>query len=491
MEIKPTAHDFKKLTKKHNLIVLSAKFYSDWLTPLATYHSIAQYYKSESFLLESVEGQEKVCRFSFLGFSPICTVKSKGYTIYVNNGTKKVFKTQKDPLSELKSIISSYSVAPKESLRFFGGFVGYLGYDAVRFYERIGSPQPDTLNTFDSCFMLPQYLIIFDHVKRDIEILSFVHCPTKQGINARYAREKQNLEKLIARVLVPQRLSSLAFNAKQIRPRSNFTEHSFVRAVNKAKKYIREGEIIQTVLSQRFSLDFKKDSFDAYRYLRILNPSPYMFYFNLGDTQIAGASPEMLVRCDQKKLTTRPIAGTRPRGATEDEDKKLEASLLADPKEKAEHIMLVDLARNDIGKVAVQGTVTVPLFMAVERFSHVMHIVSEVSAGLNPDNDLFSSLVSCFPAGTLSGAPKVRAMQIINELEPEARGLYGGCVGYFSFTNSLDTCIIIRTIVFKDGRAYVQAGAGIVYDSVPHKEYIETVHKAAAQILAVRLAAGQ
>lgn len=469
-------------------MVFSHKFSAAELTPLAVYHSLAKKLKNGSFLLESVEGQTKVCRYSFLGFSPICTFKSKGRIIYVNDkGKRRRFKTRKDPCFELKKIIETFKVAPKENLRFFGGFVGYLGYDNVRFYEPIGRRLPTRLNTDDSYFILPKFLIIFDHLKAQIEMLSFVTASGRINPDRTYAREIEVLEDLYQKVISSRKLPRLKSSRSAIKVKSNFKKKDFLKAVRKIKSYIKAGEIIQTVLSQRFSASFKGDPFSVYRQLRKLNPSPYMFYLNFGKLKVCGSSPEMLLRCERGKLFTHPIAGTRKRGRTKGEDRRLEKSLLSDPKEKAEHIMLLDLARNDLGRVARKATVSVSRFMKVERFSHVMHIVSEVRARLKAGEDIFSSLVSCFPAGTVSGAPKVRAMQIINELEPDRRGIYAGAVGYFSFTKSLDTCIIIRTIVFKDKKAYVQAGAGIVADSVGANEYKETVNKAKAQMLALEL----
>jgi len=488
MEIKPSLKEFRKLAKRNNLIVLSHKFRFDWITPLSVYYGLAKTIKGENFLLESIEGQEKICRFSFLGFMPICTFRNKGRKIYIRKKKTINFETKKDPLFELKKLMGQFRVAPKENLRFFGGFVGYLGYDAVRFFEPIGESLPDSVRADDSHFILPKFLVIFDHLKRQIEVLSFVILKGRRNLAAVYAKEKRIIEKLYKQITTPYKLPDLSFSSSKVKVRSNFKKKDFLAAVKKAKKYIKEGEIIQTVLSQRFSLDFKADPFTVYRYLRILNPSAYMFYLNFGGTKLAGASPEMLLRCEHDELITRPIAGTRKRGKDEAEDDRLQKSLLADPKERAEHLMLVDLARNDLGRVAQKVSVNLPIFMEVEKFSHVMHIVSEVRAALNKKENIFSSLVSCFPAGTVSGAPKVRAMQIINELEPDKRGIYAGSVGYFSFTKSLDTCIIIRTIVFKNKKAYVQAGAGIVADSVPENEYKETENKAKAQILAIKLA---
>ena len=485
MNIYPSKKEFTRLAKRNNLIVLSHKFYADWLTPLSIYYGLKKKLKGESFLLESVEGEEKICRFSFLGFSPLVTFKSKGRKIYLKDKKSTTFQTQKDPLYELKKVMKQFKVAPKEHLRFFGGFVGYLGYDMVRFYEPVGKNLPDPINTHDSYLILPKFLIIFDHLTRQIEVLSFVPIDKKKSLANLYEKEIKHLSQIINKIMDPYQLPELSFKASRLKVKSNFKKSRFTNAVNRIKRHVREGDIIQTVISQRFSVDFKGDPFTTYRYLRILNPSPYMFYLDFGNTKLAGSSPEMLLRCEEGELITRPIAGTRPRGKDEYQDKDHEISLLADPKERAEHIMLVDLARNDLGRVAKGASVSVPIFMTVERFSHVMHIVSEVRAQLGRKDDIFSSLISCFPAGTVSGAPKVRAMQILNELEPEKRGIYAGSVGYFSFTNSLDTCIIIRTIIFKNNKAYVQAGAGIVNDSVPEKEYRETVSKAKAQIVAL------
>lgn len=490
METSPSLKDFKKLSKNNNLIVFSRKLPLGVLTPIEVYQNLNKTIKGDSFLLESLEGEKKICQFSFLGFEPICSFKSKERKIYLKKNKLRSFLTKQDPCAELKKILDSYQVAPKENLRFFGGFVGYLGYDAVRFYEPIGKNLPDPLNTYDSYFILPKFLIIFDHLKRQIEVISFVALSKGMELEEIYRKELNTLKGLCEKIVGFGKLPKLQFNPSKLKVKANFKKRDFLSAVKKVKKYIKEGDIIQTVLSQRFSAEFEDDPFMVYRYLRALNPSPYMFYLNFDKTKIVGASPEMLIRCEGGELTTRPIAGTRKRGKDKAEDLKLEKSLLNDPKEKAEHTMLVDLARNDLGRIAKKATINISTFMDVERFSHVMHIVSEVKAKLNNKEDIFSSLTSCFPAGTVSGAPKVRAMQIINELEPQKRGIYAGSVGYFSFTKSLDTCIIIRTLVFKNKKAYIQAGAGIVADSDPENEYKETINKAKAQIAALRLADG-
>lgn len=491
IKVSPNLSSFKKIAKKNNLIVLSYKFCSDWFTPISAYYNLKNKIKGDSFLLESVEGKEKVCRYSFLGFKPIASFKTKRDKVNLKTAkNSKTFKTKQDPLSELKKLMDSYKVAPKENLRFFGGFVGYLGYDLVRFYEPIGKELKDQIATFDSYLILPKYLIIFDHLKKQIEILNFIEIHEKSELTKTYQEGVAKIFKLYQEMTKVKPLPELSFKRKNVKMESNFKKPKFIKAVQDAKKHIREGDIIQTVISQRFASDFSKDPFLAYRFLRILNPSPYMFYLNFRKMQLAGSSPEMLLRAEKNELITHPIAGTRPRGKNEREDQKLKKSLLSDQKERAEHIMLVDLARNDLGRAARKATVNMPVFMNVEKFSHVMHIVSEVRAKLKNGEDIFSAFRSCFPAGTVSGAPKVRAMQIINELEPDRRGVYAGSVGYFSFTNSLDTCIIIRTILFKNNKAYIQAGAGIVADSVPEYEYKETVNKAKAQVRALEFANG-
>ncbi len=488
MKISPSLRQFAKLAEENNLIVFSHKFSAAKLTPLEVYYSLGRETSSESFLLESVEGENKVCRYSFLGFEPITVFKSRGRNIeVVAKARTRRFKTKKDPCFEVKKIMEGFKVAPMENLRFFGGFVGYLGYDNVRFYEPVGKPLKDALNTYDTYFVLPKFLIIFDHFKRQMEILSFAPLKKNRNIYDIYQRECQRLRNLYCKITNPLALPKLGLKFSKNKVKSNFKKAAFLSAVKKAKAYISAGEIIQVVLSQRISAEFKGDPFCVYRKLRELNPSPYMFYLNFGRVKICGSSPEMLLRCEKGILYTHPIAGTRKRGKNKKEDRLLGKSLLADPKERAEHIMLVDLARNDLGRVAQPATVHLSRFMKVGRFSHVMHIVSEVRARLKKEEDIFSALVSCFPAGTVSGAPKVRAMQIINELEPEKRGIYAGSVGYFSFTNSVDTGIIIRTILFKGKRAYIQAGAGIVADSVPAREYNETVNKAKAQMVALGL----
>ena len=495
LNIRPSLGEFLGIPHSNNLVVFSYKFYCDYLTPVSIYYRMAKFSKAESFLLESVEGEEKISRFSFIGAQPLVIVKSRDRKIYINKGgEKRIFTTHKDPLYELKKLMGEFKLWPKEYIRFFGGFVGYVGYDVIKFYEPIGKLPPKEINSFDSYFILPKFLIVFDHLKKQIEVLSFFFLEDKKGLKKIYRREVGIIKTLIDYILVPAKLLPLHItkeklsNKSKFKVTSNFRRSQFIDAVKKIKHYIKNGEIIQAVLSQRISAPFSKDPFLVYRYLRFLNPSPYMYYLNFRGVKIVGSSPEMLLRCEGGKLITRPIAGTRRRGKDEEEDKRLVRDLLGDEKERAEHLMLVDLGRNDLGRVAKKGSVNVPVFMSIEKFSHVMHIVSEVQGRLDRGKDMFGALRACFPAGTVTGAPKVRAMQIINELEPSRRGIYAGCIGYFSFTNSLDTCIIIRTIIFINGYAYIQAGAGIVADSKPQREYRETMNKAYAQILALKMA---
>jgi anthranilate synthase component 1 len=377
--------------------------------------------------------------------------------------------------------------------RFYGGFVGYIGYDMVRFFERLPEKNQADFDYPDSLFILTDTILAFDHINHTIKIIANCLLP-KSRAKLSIAERKRIYNQAVKKIEQLQRdfeapLSVKPEKARQERKKinitSNFAKSGFCGIVNKAKEHIRRGDIIQVVLSQRFQAQIEREPFNIYRSLRSSNPSPYMFYLKLGDITLIGSSPELLVRCEERVIQTRPIAGTRKRGLTESEDNKLALELLNDPKEKAEHLMLVDLGRNDLGRVAKLGTVKVNEFMKVEKYSHVMHLVSDVTALLDKKYDSFDVLRACFPAGTLSGAPKVRAMEIIEELENERRGPYAGCVGYFSFSGNLDTGITIRTICVKGKTAYIQAGAGIVADSVPEKEYAETVNKAKALMEAI------
>jgi anthranilate synthase component 1 len=387
-----------------------------------------------------------------------------------------------------------HNVSLKGLPRFCGGLVGYIAYDAVRFFEEIPDKNPDDLRGDDIVFILMDTILVFDHVNHSVKIVSNVILPKSGGslsaaVKSRLynqaLRKIESIQKSFEESLRARSIFADAVSAKAAAVASNYKKHEFEDIVRKAKEYIKKGDIIQVVLSQRFKIKIGKEPFDIYRKLRSINPSPYMFFLKLKDIILIGSSPEILVRCEDGLVQSRPIAGTRPRGGNEEEDKELEIQLLNDVKEKAEHLMLVDLGRNDVGRVCKAGTVRVSEFMAIERYSHVMHLVSEVRGRLQAKYDAFDVLRACFPAGTVSGSPKIRAMEIIDSLENSKRGPYAGCVGYFSFSQNMDTCITIRTILVKGGYAYVQAGAGIVADSVPEKEYFETVNKAKALIEAI------
>jgi len=497
----PSQNNFLKLTKKGNLIPVYKETLADLETPVSAYRKLADQ-ATYSFLLESVEGEEKVARFSFLAKDPelILQTKGKEATItYIHGQKKRVEKKSinNTPLTFIREILSRYRFVQLEGLpRFCGGLVGYLSYDIVRFFERLPQKTKDDLKLPDCLLVLAKNLVIFDHLSHKIKILSCAEVPSsaneKQKIQA-YQKAIKTIDHLTAELkkpLAPLKNKNGRMDSKplQLKAKSNFTEAEFKKIVTKAKEHIQEGDIIQVVLSQRFEVAVKTDPFNIYRALRSLNPSPYMYYLQLDHLRIIGSSPELLVRCENNVVETRPIAGTRPRGKTEVEDQTLKKELLLDPKERAEHIMLVDLGRNDLGRVCEQGSVHVSEFMIVEKYSHVMHIVSNVKGQLKKDKDGFDVLQAAFPAGTVSGAPKIRAMEIIEDLENVARGPYAGCIGYFSFSGNVDTCITIRTIVFQKGKAYIQAGAGIVADSEPHKEYLETVNKAKAQMAAIDMA---
>ena len=492
---KPSFEEFLKLSKKGNVIPVYKEINADLDTPVSSYLKIQK--GDYGFLLESVEGQEKLARFSFLGSDPCLIFVSKGRDIRISYpGKKKTvrFKTAQTPLDEIKKIMQDKKAVAVSGLPpFYGGLVGYMGYDTVRFFERLPDKNPDDLKLPDAVFMLTDTMMIFDHINHTIKIINNVMLPAgkkslsaarMKGIYVKAVKKIKEIEKDFKKPVYDAKNEIVNRAAPKIN--SNFTKAGFKAIVLRAKKYIKAGDIIQVVPSQRFKVKAVKPPFQIYRDLRSLNPSPYMYFLKLKGFYIAGSSPEMLVRCENGVIQTRPIAGTRPRGRSEQEDVKLEKELLADQKERAEHLMLVDLGRNDIGRVAKNGTVKVSEFMSIERYSHVMHLVSEVRGILDRDKySVYDVLQAAFPAGTVSGSPKVRAMEIIDELETLRRGPYAGCVGYFSFSQNMDTCITIRTVVIKGGTAYVQAGGGVVADSVPEKEYYETVNKAKALIEAI------
>lgn len=493
--------EFLKLCDRGNLIPVYREIMGDLDTPVSAYYKIA--HESEyAFLLESVEGEEKVARFSFLARNPELVLENKDHHIAItefSRGKSKTREIQVDgsPLNVIRDIMKAYKFVNIPDLpRFCGGLVGYMSYDTVRHFERIPSKTADDLKLPDMYMMLAKDIIIFDHLNHRIKVMSCVSVDPKASKAQKiqlYKKAQKTIDGLIRELnqplVVPKNKNGRkGSKSVELKVKSNLTEAEFKKIVTEAKKQIRAGEIIQVVLSQRFEVGLKTDPFNIYRSLRGLNPSPYMYCLKFNGIQIIGSSPELLVRCEDGIVETRPIAGTRKRGKNEREDEARAKDLLSDEKEKAEHIMLVDLGRNDLGRVCQKGTVHLSEFMSIEKYSHVMHIVSNVRGKLKRGMDDFDVLQAAFPAGTVSGAPKIRAMEIIEDLEKVKRGPYAGCIGYFSFSGNLDTCITIRTIVTHKNKAYVQAGAGIVADSVPKKEFQETENKARAQIMAIELA---
>jgi len=487
----PTFQEFSRLARRGNLVPVYREILADLETPVSAFLKIAER-SPHAYLLESIEGGEKWARYSFLGSDPSQVLSSGPEGVFLrSNGRSRKLADAGDPLAIMKEILSSYHPVAVAGLpRFCGGAVGYLSYDMARHFEKLpdfGRPQ---LSVPELCFMWTDSLLLFDRLTQTIKVIS--HAKTDQvTLKKSYEAAIERIDRTIARLgkgrrkpaegTLPQRPRRVSFS-------SNMSAKDFAERVRRAKEYIRAGDIFQVVLSQRFSTKVDCDPFDVYRALRLINPSPYMYHLRMGGLALSGASPEVLVRCEEGQMELRPIAGTRPRGKTEAQDELLMRELLADPKECAEHVMLVDLGRNDLGRVALSGRVKVERLMNVERYSHVMHLVSHVTAELTPGLDAFDLLRACFPAGTVSGAPKIRAMEIIEELEPTRRGPYAGAVGYFSFSGNMDMCINIRSVTFHAGRAYIQAGAGIVADSDPAKEFDETVRKARAMLSAIEMA---
>lgn len=488
----PSKQEFIKLSRKGNLIPVCKEISGDLETPVSAFLKLSA--NSEySYLLESVEGQEKIARFSFLACAPSRVIVIKGKRLEIlSRGKTGKFQAEKfieaeDPFQAIKEIMSAFTAVKVEGFpKFCGGLVGYIGYGMARFFEDIPEKNPDTLGIADSVFLLSDTLLVFDRLKHRVKIISCAYLEDKKpaAILKAYKKSAARIDEIIKALKEPVKEDSARIRKK---PEVSFAtkKQAFLDMVRRAKEYIRKGDIIQVVLSQVLTAKRVDTPFNIYRKLRSLNPSAYMFYLKLKDLHLIGSSPEMLVRCEDGLVTARPIAGTRPRGAGEQDDKRLERELLSDKKEKAEHIMLVDLGRNDLGRVCEFGSVKVFEFMRIERYSHVMHIVSEVQGRLREGKDIYDVLRACFPAGTVTGSPKVRAMEIIDEQESSPRGPYAGAVGYFSFSGNLDTCITIRTIVVNKGIAYVQAGAGIVADSLAENEYQETLNKAKAQLEAL------
>lgn len=473
-------------------------------TPVTVYLKLSQQ-KPYAALLESVEGSEKVGRYSFIAVSHhlkfeyadegvIVTPLSDGSrSLFLKKEHQKIIKGS-NPLSELKKILAQLNPLPIPELpKFCGGAIGMVGYDMVRNFEKLPAALKDDLAVPYALFLFTDECVVFDHLKHKMILIKWnlIHKKSNKAILKIYQQAQKsllNLKKQIRTRSISDLSSKRRTARSGLQRSSNFSAKEFQRRVSKIKEYIRAGDVIQTVLSQRFEMESKLDPFQVYRALRTINPSPYLYFFKMDGFSIVGSSPEILVRKEGNKAVTRPIAGTRPRGSTEMQDRKLEEELLKDPKEKAEHLMLVDLGRNDLGRCCKAGSVNVSDFMKVERYSHVMHLVSTVEGNLKSGEDAFSLFQACFPAGTVTGAPKIRAMEIIEEMEKVRRGIYAGSVGYFSYSGDMDMAITIRTILFKNKKIYVQAGAGIVADSVPSREEKETRAKAAALFSAIQLA---
>ena len=482
-----TFEEFVDLARRATFVPVCKELVADLLTPVSAFLKIAEH-SDYAFLLESVEGGEHVGRYSFLGKDPFLILRGKnGQTVIEKAGITST--AEKPFVDTLRDLMNSFQSPFVPGLpRFTGGAVGYLGYDTAAWFEPTAArAETDTSDRDDAGFMLFDTVLAFDHVQHRILLIANARISGDQDLQSLYqfaCAKIEFLEGELERALSLKRTTG----GDALNLVSNFSREGYESIVRKAKEYIAAGDVYQVVLSQRFEAEVGVDAFTVYRALRHVNPSPYMFFIRMGDRSIVGSSPEMLVRVEGRHAVTHPIAGTRPRGKTDEEDVRLAEELKRSEKEKAEHVMLVDLGRNDIGRVCDYGTVRVPTFMALERYSHVMHLVSVVEGQLAEGRDRIDALVSCFPAGTVSGAPKVRAMQIINELEPTRRGLYAGAVGYLDFAGNLDFCIAIRSILMEGGKAYIQAGAGIVADSNPTAEYEETKDKARAMLRALELA---
>jgi anthranilate synthase component 1 len=474
----PTLEEVKKLKKQGNLVPVYREIKADLETPVSAYLKIAK--GSYSFLLESVEGGERLARYSFLGTEPAMILTTNNGNVTDPSETRRI-----NPLLLVEKEFKKYQTVPIEGLpRFHGGMVGYLSYEVSRYFERLPSPTNDPIHLPESKLMLVDTLLIFDHLTHKIKVVS--HVRLDGDIEKSYREAKQKIDRLVERLDRPLPVQESAITAAtESKISSNLTQAQYEAIVTRMKKYIFDGDIIQAVPSLRLARRTKASPFAIYRALRSINPSPYMYFLHMDDFYIVGASPELLVRVEDGIVSNHPIAGTRPRGQDNKADKALEKELKTDEKERAEHVMLVDLARNDVGRISEPGTVKVTQFMDIERYSHVMHLVSHVQGKLRKGLTQFDALRACFPAGTVSGAPKIRAMEIIAELEPDKRGPYAGAVGYFDFSGNIDTAIAIRTIIIKDGVAYVQAGAGIVADSVPAKEYQECLNKMQAMLMAI------
>jgi anthranilate synthase component 1 len=484
----PDFEKFKKMAKEGNLIPLYREIIADTETPVTALMKLKD--RPYLFLLESVEGGEKWGRYSFLGADLLAVLRVREREILIEEkGIVHKRPHGGDPLRLLKEILGRYRPVPLEGLpRFFGGAVGYLGYDMVRYFERLPGGAAGAIHTDNAVFMITDSLIIFDNVRHTIKVVACAITEEEEDLREVYDKTLARIDAMTDLLMAPRPFRPAPLRKESPPFQADMTPEAFKAMVTKTKEYIVAGDIIQAVVSQRFQRDCAADPVDLYRALRHINPSPYLFFLRLPEMHLIGSSPEVMVRMEEGIAEVKPIAGTRPRGQSEQEDRRLADELLQDPKERAEHVMLVDLGRNDLGRIARIGSVQVGQLMTVERYSHVMHLVTDVHAQVAPNKDCFDVLKATFPAGTLSGAPKIRAMEIIAELEPVPRGPYGGAVGYFGFDGNMDFCITIRTMQIRDGRLFIQAGAGIVADSDPEKEYRETLGKAEGMVQAVRLA---
>ena len=474
--MQPSLEEVKKLQSQGNVIPVYKSVIADFLTPVSAFLKLEKD-RSHAFLLESIEGGERIARYSFLGGDPFQVLR------YRNGQPAHFIENVRETMDRFKSV-KIPNLPP-----FTGGAVGYFGYDMVRTIEEIPQSGVDDLGVDDAVLMFYKTILAFDHLRHQIHIISnIIVDDSHDSIEIQYQKAVEEIQAIETLLRAPLEMTPVTRNDRDVTVRSNFEKKDYLDAVAKSKEYIAAGDIFQVVVSQRFEVDLPTSPFEIYRALRIVNPSPYMYFLKMPETTIVGSSPEMLVRVRDREIEYRPIAGTLPRGASNAEDEANAVRLRNDEKERAEHIMLVDLGRNDLGRVSQYGTVKVEDLMFIERYSHVMHLVSSLRGELRDGLDRWDTLMACFPAGTVSGAPKVRAMEIIDELEPTKRGVYAGSVMYVDFSNNLDSCIAIRTLVVRGNKGYIQAGGGIVADSVLENEYTETVNKSRALIRAINLA---
>ena len=487
----PDFASFERLAKDASLVPVYRRLLGDSLTPVSAFHKIDA--GATACLFESVIGGEKVGRYSFLAADPFLQIEARDHQVSIVTSERTQTFAAEDPLEELRKRVEAIRSATVADLPpFTSGAVGYAGYDVIRYGEHLPNAPNNDRQLPDMAFAFYDHMVVFDHVNKTNVVVAMARLDKfGDDLAAAYADAQRRVDELVARLESPEGSLPPADislgGTPSIAYRSNFTKADFEAAVEKCVEYIRAGDIFQVVISQRLELEIDSDPFEIYRTLRVVNPSPFMFYLRTPSVTLVGSSPEIMVRVVAGRVTVRPLAGTRRRGATEEEDRRLAEELLADPKERAEHVMLVDLGRNDVGRVARYGSIELTDVMTIERYSHVMHITSNVSGQLAEGRDAFDALRACVPAGTVSGAPKVRAMEIIDELEPHRRGPYAGAVGYVDFNGNMDTCIALRTLVVRNNKAYIQAGAGIVADSIPSEEYQETLNKARGLLMAVEI----